>query len=89
MTPTSQNDSIGKGVFFAVLWQIGAIVITIPLMCTIWGLVQWAALVPLYISQKKKGCRLTAKAVLITGFVGVLLNATCAALILRNLGNMH
>jgi len=89
MTPTSENDSIGKGVLFAVLWQIAAIVITIPLMCTIWGLVQWAALVPLYISQKKKGCRLTAKAVLICGFVGVLLNATCAALILGNLGNMH
>ena len=81
MTPTSQNDSIGRGVFFAVSWQI--------VMCTIWGLVQWLALVPLYRSQKKKGCRLTAKAVLITGFVGVLLNATCAALILRNLGNMH
>jgi hypothetical protein len=89
MTPTPQNDSIGRGVFYAVLWQIGAVVITIPLMCTIWGLVQWAALVPLYISQKKKGCRLTAKAVLITGFVDVLLNATRAALILGNWGNMH
>jgi hypothetical protein len=89
MTPAAPKDSIGRGVGFAVLWQIAAIIVTIPLMCTIWGLVQWAALIPVYLSQKKKGYRLAAKAVLITGFVGVLLNATCAALILGNLGNMR
>jgi hypothetical protein len=72
-----------------VAWQVGAIIITIPLMCTIWGLVQWAALIPMYLSQRKKGYRLAAKGLLITGFVGVMLNATCAALILGNLGNMH
>jgi len=42
-----------------------------------------------YLSQRKRGYRLAAKGLLITGFVGVLLNATCAALILGNLGNMH
>jgi hypothetical protein len=30
-----------------------------------------------------------AKGILIAGFVGVLLNGGCAALILGNLGNMH
>ncbi|MGA2115386.1 MAG: hypothetical protein ABSH56_11625 [Bryobacteraceae bacterium] len=89
MTPAAPNDSIGRGVLIAVAWQVGAIIITIPLMCTIWGLVQWAALIPMYLSQRKKGYRLAAKGLLITGFVGVMLNATCAALILGNLGNMH
>jgi hypothetical protein len=89
MTPAAPNDSIGRGVLIAVAWQVGAIVVTIPLMCTIWGVVQWAALIPVYLSQRKRGYRLAAKGLLITGFVGVLLNATCAALILGNLGNMH
>jgi hypothetical protein len=89
MTPAAPNDSIGRGVLIAVAWQVGAIIITIPLMCTIWGVVQWAALIPVYLSQRKRGYRLAAKGLLITGFVGVLLNATCAALILGNLGNMH
>ena len=67
---------------WAVLWQIAAIVVTIPIFTVGWGLVQWFALVPLYLQQRRKGYRLAAKAVLITGFLGLLLNATCAALIL-------
>jgi hypothetical protein len=88
MTPEVPKDSIGRGVLRALPWQIGAIVVTIPLFCTVWGLVQWIALVPVYLSRRKKGYRQAAKGVLIAGFVGMLLNATCAALILGNL-NPH
>ena len=83
------DDSIGKGVLWAVLWQIAAIVVSAPLMFTVWGLIQWFALVPVYLSQKRHGYPLAAKGVLITGFVGMLLNAGCAALVLGNLGHMH
>ena len=86
MTPAAlPKDSIGRGVLYAIGWQVGAILITIPVFCTVWGLVQWIALIPIWLSQRKKGQRLVAKGVLIAGFVGVLLNATCAALILGNL----
>ena len=83
------SDSIASGVGIAVLCQIGSIVITIPIFCICWGAVQWVALIPFYISRKRKGRPLAAKGVLITGFIGMLLNAGCAALVLGNLGNMH
>jgi hypothetical protein len=83
------RDSIGSGVGLAILCQIGSIVITIPIFCICWGAVQWLALVPIYISRKRRGFPLAAKGVLITGFIGMFLNAGCAALILGNLGNMH
>jgi hypothetical protein len=38
---------------------------------------------------RKRSNRLAAKGLLITGFVGMLLNGACAALVLGNLGNMH
>jgi hypothetical protein len=78
MTPAPPNDSIGRGVAIAVAWQVGAILLTIG---TIWGLVQWVALIPLYFSQKRRGYRLAAKGLLITGFVGLMLNASCLALL--------
>jgi hypothetical protein len=87
--PVPSDDSIGKGVLYAILWQIGAIILSAPLMFTVWGLIQWLALVPVYIHLKKRSNRLAAKGLLITGFVGMLLNGACAALVLGNLGNMH
>jgi len=84
-----QQDSVGKGVLWALGWQLGAIVLSAPLFFTCWGLIQWFALVPVCISRRRKGYPLMAKGVLIAGFVGVLLNVGCAALILGNLGNMH
>jgi hypothetical protein len=79
MTPAPPSDSIGRGVAIAIGWQVGAIFLTIG---TIWGLVQWAALVPLYFSQKRRGYRLAAKGLLIAGFVGLMLNASCLALLI-------
>jgi hypothetical protein len=79
MTPAPPNDSIGRGVAIAVAWQVGAILLTIG---TIWGLVQWVALIPLYFSQKRRGYRLAAKGLLIAGFVGLMLNASCLALLI-------
>src|SRR5438876_8170414 len=82
--PRPPHDSIWRGIGWAVLWQIAAIVVTIPIFTVGWGLVQWFALIPVYLRQRRKGRRLAAKGVLITGFLGLLLNATCAALILWN-----
>jgi len=79
MTPAPPNDSIGRGVAIAVAWQVGAIFLTVG---TIWGLVQWVALIPLYFSQKRRGYRLAAQGLLITGFVGLMLNASCLALLI-------
>ena len=84
-----QHDSVGKGVLWALGWQLGAIVLSAPLFFSCWGLIQWFALVPVYISRRRKGYPLMAKGVLIAGFVGVLLNVGCAALILGNLGTGH
>ncbi len=79
------NDGIGKGVLLAMAWQLLAILLSAPLMFLGWGLIQWLALVPVYFNRRRKGFPLAAKGVLIAGFVGVLLNAGCAALILGNL----
>ena len=84
--PVPAPDSVGNGVLRAVWWQIGAIAITIPLFCICWSLVQWLALVPVYLSRKRNGYPLAAKGVLITGFVGMFLNASCAALVLFRMG---
>src|SRR5438132_423437 len=84
-----EPDIFGTGVALAMIWQVGSIVLSAPLFFTCWGLIQWFALVPVYISRRRKGYPLMAKGVLIAGFVGVLLNVGCAALILGNLGNMH
>jgi hypothetical protein len=81
-----EKDSVGKGVLWAMGWQLGAIVLSAPLFFTCWGLIQWFALVPVYISRRRKGFPLMAKGVLIAGFAGVLLNAGCAAFIFGNLG---
>jgi hypothetical protein len=85
----ASDDSIGKGVGYSILWQIAAIIITLPVFCIVWSLVQWIALLPMYFRFKKRPNPLAAKAVLITGFVGMLVNGACAALVLGNLGNMH
>jgi len=79
MTPAPPNDSIGRGVLIAIAWQVGAIFLTIG---TVWGVVQWVALIPLYFSQKRRGYQLAAKGLLITGFVGLMLNASCLALLI-------
>jgi hypothetical protein len=79
------RDSVANGVFWALPWQFGAILLSAPLMFTCWGLFQWFALIPVCISRRRKGYPLMAKGLLIAGFVGVLLNVGCAALILGNL----
>ena len=79
MTPAPPSDSIKRGVVIAIAWQVGAIFLTVG---TIWGLVQWIALIPLYFSQKRRGYLLAAKGLLITGFVGLMLNASCLALLI-------
>ena len=79
------QDTVGKGVLWALPWQFGAILLSAPLMFTCWGLIQWFALIPVCISRRRKGYPLMAKGLLIAGFVGVLLNVGCAALILGNL----
>ena len=79
------NDGVGRGVLLAMGWQVLAIILSAPLMFLGWGLIQWLALIPVYLNRKRKGYPLAAKGVLIAGFVGVLLNAGCAALILGNL----
>jgi hypothetical protein len=48
-----------------------------------WGLTQWVALIPLCVWQHRKGHSLTVNAVLITGGIGFLLSAACAALFYR------
>jgi hypothetical protein len=87
--PARAPDSVGRGVLWALMWQLGAIVLSAPLLFTCWGLIQWFALVPVFLNRKRAGYPLMAKGILIAGFVGVLLNGGCAALILGNLGNMH
>jgi hypothetical protein len=84
-SPHPPDDSIGKGVGLAMLWQLGAIVVSAITFFTAWGLIQWFALVPVYLKRKRAGYVLAAKGILIAGFVGMLLNFTCAALILGNL----
>ena len=79
------DDSIGRGVLYAFLWQLGALALSAPLFFTVWGLIQWFALIPLYISWRRRGYRLAAKGALITGLVGLLVNCTCAALIIPGL----
>jgi len=92
MTPPTEpapiRDSIGQGVFPALLWQLGSIIVSAPLFFSCWGLIQWCALIPLYRRRKRQGYPLAAKGVLIVGFIGLLLNATCTVAILGNLGNM-
>ena len=83
------DDSIGKGVKVALLWQLGAIALSLPLMFMGWGLIQWIALIPVYISKRRAGYSLAAKGVLIVGFIGLLLNGTCTVLVFSNMGNMH
>ena len=87
--PPPKNDGVGTGVAIAIACQVAAIVITIPIFCICWGAVQWLGLIPFYLSRKRNGYPLAAKGLLITGFIGMFLNAGCAALILGNLGNMH
>src|SRR5258707_10500214 len=68
------HDSVGNGVLWALPWQFGAVVLSMPLLFTCWGLIQWIALIPLYISRRRKGYPLMAKGLLFAGFVGVLVN---------------
>ncbi|HXB74156.1 MAG TPA: hypothetical protein VNY05_38310 [Candidatus Acidoferrales bacterium] len=94
MAPGESNESErparkpGDGVFIGVLIAVGcqvfAIVFTlaIPRFFPYWGAVQWLALVPVYLWQKHQGYRLAANGLLITGFVGTLLNTGCDALIM-------
>jgi len=77
-----EPDIFGTGVVLAMIWQVGSIALSMPLYFTCWGLIQWLALVTLYISRRRDGYPLMAKGVLIAGFVGVLLNAGCDALVL-------
>lgn len=74
-----------KGVGWALLWQLGAIILSIPTFFTVWGVLQWFALVPLYIKWRRRGYRQATKGVLIVGFVGLLLNGTCAVLVMGNM----
>ena len=67
---------------WALPWQFGAVVLSMPLLFTCWGLIQWIALIPLYISRRRKGYPLMAKGLLFAGFLGLLLNVGCAALFL-------
>jgi len=83
--PMAPEDSIWKGVGLAMLWQLGAIVVSAVTYFTVWGLIQWFALAPVCLKQKRAGRPLAAKGVLIAGFVGMLLNFTCAAVVLSNL----
>ena len=73
----------------AILCKIGAIILSAPLLFTCWGLTQWAGVLPFYISRKRCGQRMAANGALITGFLGVLLNAACDAAVLPGLKNMH
>lgn len=54
----------------AALWLIG-----------IWGVAQWALLIPLILLQVKRGNSLKVKGILIAGCIGFMLNAGCDALI--------
>jgi hypothetical protein len=44
-----------------------------------WGIVQWAALIPLCALQARKGNRMTMYGILITGGIGLLLNTACSS----------
>jgi hypothetical protein len=53
-----------------------------------WGLTQWIAIVPMIVSNQKKGRRKNAQGLIIAGCIGVLLSSACASM-LGSLGNMH
>jgi hypothetical protein len=72
------DDGVVAGVLLAVGCQIGAMVFTliaIPRFFIYWGAVQWLALAPVYLWQRHEGYPLAANGLLVTGFVGTLLNA--------------
>ena len=97
MAPEDPNQSerpecVFIGVLIAVGCQVFAIVFTlaaIPRFFIYWGAVQWLALMPVYLWQKREGHPLAANGVLITGFLGTLLNAGCDALMWGGLRNIH
>ena len=53
-----------------------------------WGLTQWIAIIPMILSNQKKGRRSTVQGLVIAGAIGVLLSSACASM-LGSLGNMH
>jgi hypothetical protein len=84
------RDSIARGFFISVIIQIGIVIVTIPVALFLaWGITEWAALLPVYFMFRRRGQPLTAKGILIAGFIAVLLNATCSVVMLGNLKNLH
>jgi hypothetical protein len=93
LIPQPKRDHIGWGVAIAILCQAVLIVAgpiailatnslesRIPgLLFSGWGVAQWLVLLPLYFILRRKGHRLAAKVIIITGCIGFLLNAACDA----------
>lgn len=71
----------------AIRWQLAAIVLSAPWYCYFCGLLQWVALIPLYISRRRAGYPLMAKGVLRAGFFGMLVNAFVLMMALGLLGD--
>ena len=53
-----------------------------------WGLTQWIGLIPLILSERKKGRRNRVTGIIVAGCLGLLLSSACAEIVI-NLGNMH
>jgi len=91
--PLLQRDGMGWG----VLWGLGILVgvsllMAIPpltFMVLFPGATLWLVVIPLSIRWHRQGRRATLHGLLITTGIVTLLNATCTAVLLGNLGNMH
>jgi hypothetical protein len=90
LPPKAPGDSFGSGFGIAVLCQLTLILagtcmvfsslsfapFGVPLFGG-WGLLQWIALVPLYLRRRGTRRPLAAKGILVAGCIGFLLNAGC------------
>ena len=89
VTAAEYRGSILAGVGIAIVCQMVSVILSVPLLFTCWGVIQWIGVIPFYLNRKRRGERLTAQGLLIMGFIGLLLNAACDAAVLPGLKNMH
>jgi len=91
----SLGDGVGRGCLYGCFCQaafiaLGLVAVFAPggpkgpvALLVGWGLTQWIGIVPLILRQRRQHHNETVKGLILSGSLGLLLSAACAAMVYR------
>lgn len=97
LDPQSSEDGVGRGCLYGCLCQAAFIALGLiavfasgsakgpglGFLLVGWGLTQWIGILPLILRQRRQHHNETVKGLVLSGSIGLLLSAACAAMVYR------